>query len=178
MAAVGLALRIAIRDARHRDAEQRERDIERRDNEAAQARTLTVETVKRRVGDPATEVHILVINQGSLPLLAVTLEKITITPLDDGPEWAQIVTGGPKAVLGPGEYFSGKVVVRSPHRGDYVDFADGPYTVGGVVSYRDAVGRAWLRWGNTEPYRDRRATDSNRRPPEQEHTIYRSVDAG
>ncbi len=95
---MALALSIAIRDARHRDAEQRERDVERRDNEAAQARTLTVETVNRRVGDPATEVHIMVTNQGSLPLLAVTLEKITITPLDDGPEWAQIVTGGPKAV--------------------------------------------------------------------------------
>ncbi|MGY1830155.1 hypothetical protein ACI8AA_06950 [Geodermatophilus sp. SYSU D01180] len=170
MAAVGLALGLAIRDARHRDVEQRERDAERRDSEAAQARTLTIETLPRRMGEQADEVRIRVANQGTLPFLAVVLENVTISPLDDGPEWRQMISGGSKALLAPGEHLEAGVMIKSP-RNELVRFTDGPYSIGGVVSYRDAAGRAWRRWGNTDPYRDLKAGESDRRPLEQDHTI-------
>jgi hypothetical protein len=161
-AAVAVAVGIALRDGR-------ERDRARRDDEAAQARTITV-TVEKGSGDQVWVTAIATItNHGTLPVLALTLDKLVITPLDDGPEWRQKFFGGGRAVLPPQESIRVRVNVIKPKGGQLrIEEPDLP---SGVISFRDASGRAWTRWGNTDPQRVLTAPDSTRKAPDQGHTV-------
>jgi hypothetical protein len=161
-AAVAVAVGIALRDGK-------ERDRARRDDEAAQARTLTV-TVEKGTGKTVWRTaNVIIANHGPLPVLAVELKKLVITPLDDGPEWRQRIFDGALAVLPPGQSFRVGVNVFRPSGEQFA--IEEPYLPSGVVSFRDASGRAWTRWGNTDPRRLLKASDTVRQPPEQRHTI-------
>lgn len=160
--AAGIALGIALRDGK-------ERDRARRDDEAAQARTLTV-TVENGSEDQVWVTAIATItNHGTLPVLAVVLDKLVITPLGDGPEWRQRIFGGARAVLAPQESMRVRINVFMPNK-DQLRI-EVPNLASGVVSFRDASGRAWTRWGTTAPQRVLTASDTNRRAPNQGHTI-------
>lgn len=156
------ALSIAIRDGRERDAA-------RRDDEAAQARTLTIEATPAGYSIVGDVVDVVITNHGSAPLLAVVLERLVITPLGDGPGWRQQVHDGSRGVLPGGDEVRAFVQVFDP-AGQQFEIVE-PYLASGVVSYRDASGRAWRRWGNTEPQRILHASDTKRVPPDQGHKI-------
>jgi len=110
---------------------------------------------------------------GTLPFLAVAMERITITPFADGPEWRQSFDEGCTGVLGPGESFTVGVQLVGPRRTGsvLVDFTDGPYAIGGLVTYRDATGRSCRRWGNVDPERIVPSPGNQRRAPHQRHTV-------
>lgn len=157
--AAAIALGIAVRDGRERDAA-------RRDDEAAQARTLTVETLDK-YGDELAVVRIT--NHGTQPMLAVYLERIVISPDDAGPGARQTIEGRGCAVLAPGGAYEAVVEVTTPEGKPFR--LEKPYLASGVVRYHDASGRAWRRWGNTDPRRIIRAADTDRLPPDQGHKV-------
>jgi hypothetical protein len=161
--AAGVAAWIAIRDGRERDAA-------RRDDEAAQARSLTVEAeVPAMRYGPQYSAVLRVTNHGTLPVLAVHVERIVVQWVGDGPEWQQVITGGSAVVLPPGGTLQADVLLVAPNGERFP--LDDSHLVSGVVTYRDAAGRAWRRWGNADPQRLLNASDTNRLPFEQGHKM-------
>ena len=155
LSAAAAAVWIAIRDGRERDAA-------RRDDEAAQARTLIIETTWE-TGDGVAVIRVS--THGTLSFLAVHLERIVISPGDAPPGSRQTIKNGGRPVLPPGDSYNVLVSVQTP-QGRFLAFEE-PYLVSGVVAYRDAFGRAWRRWGNTDPQRIVNASDTKRPIPDQ-----------
>jgi hypothetical protein len=157
-----VAFWIGIRDGRQRDKAQR-------DNEAAQARTLIIEAAKGTKESVWHTATVQITNYGTLPFLAVEIERLVIQWLDGQGPWKQTIIDGRRAVLPAGESIRAGVKVHGPD-GDQIELTEN-HLVSAVVSYRDQAGRKWTRWGNVEPERVVVPEIPQPQPPLQGHKI-------
>lgn len=162
--AVAVALGIAIKDGRRRDRERRE-------EKAAQARTITAVIEQRKLGKPMPFLAnvVVVANHGTWPIADLLLEDMSgqinrsyvhrweLRQADD----RQSRTHGPIPlceVLGPGEEFvSSAVTFSDTNSNGWVDKDSGSVT----ITFLDAHGNRWRRVSNAAP---ELVTDSTRTP--------------
>ena len=146
---VVLALAIAIGDARRRDSERKE-------EQAAQARLVIVDSHEDAAGGA---LYVSVTNQSAFPVFAVVIEAVHATPdplrvrFNGAREWPR---------LDPGEgtqvscfLFEMDGVTLASVRASGIVSAD--------VSFVDSAGLRWRRWGNTPPRGG--AAIAHREPP-------------
>jgi hypothetical protein len=150
MAAAVAAVAIAIRDGR-----QREQD--RRDEQAAQARLVTVEA--RAV--VAFSAVIEVTNHSTTPVLAVRIEHVHTTP---EPSRAQFLEGKSRewGRLDAGEKVSAVCHLWLPD-GSKILQPDELTVITAEISFVDARGLRWRRWANLPPVAGRPVDE--RQPP-------------
>ena len=156
VAAVVVALVTSSRAHKLATDEARDREQEREDDRAAQARTVLARLHTSYGMNAATEegsaesgydeLMVTVQNYGDRPILAVEVRAAVVQgpvryqalPIrGDLPHWASIPAGGSE---------NAKVVLD----GDYIR-ADDDLSV--IVDFVDAAGIRWRRWGNVDPER-------------------------
>jgi hypothetical protein len=153
-AAVIVALWLAIREDRWRRADQAERDAERADRDAAQARLVTVEPdYNRSASFPGPEIAAVVLNGSQLPIFDVRIVGLRAAS-ETTSRWAW---GSPdpdemtiKPVLPAQERFVIQIAYVD-ERGtvDYRDTGEDVIT----IEFVDHAGLRWRRAGNALPER-------------------------
>jgi hypothetical protein len=138
VAAVAIALVVAINDSRRRDAD-------RKDEQAAQARLITIETEAEMVGCRG---WVKVTNRSTSPVFGVEVEAIHVTP-DVVPVRFQDEDGRRRSRLDPDESLQ---AFFNTYRSDgtLTDVRE-PNLISADVSFIDSAGLRWRRWGNTPP---------------------------
>lgn len=139
IAAVVVALGIAIADARRRDAE-------RKDEQAGQARLITVETKEDAIGGV---LYVLITNHSAAPVFSVAVEAVHVTP---DPLRVRIKSERRWRRLDAGEKVKAACLLFELD-GITVASVEPPSIVSADVSFVDSVGLRWRRWGNTPPRR-------------------------
>jgi hypothetical protein len=154
-AAVAVALWLAVRESRWRRADQAERDAERIDREAAQARLIAVEATYDYFSKLAkVEYAVKVLNGSSLPIFDV---KIADVRNDDIPDLGWRID--PLGYL-DGQPIEARVLPAGGSFGLPIGFVDtlgrAAYPDGEdhvTVEFTDAAGLRWRRRNNEPPER-------------------------
>lgn len=135
--AVGVALAIAILDARRRASD-------RKDEQAAQARLITVDARADTMGGV---LYVSVTNHSTSPIFAVAIDAVHVTPdplrvsFRNDHEWPRIDAGESKTstcLLFEMDGITSAAVAE-------------PSIASADVSFVDSAGLRWRRWGNTAP---------------------------
>jgi hypothetical protein len=137
LAAVVLALCIAIGDARRRESDRKE-------EQAAQARLITVDSSEDAVGG---FLYVTVTNHSTSPVFAVVVEAVHVTPdplrvrFKGDRRWPRLNPGDSKLAT----------CILFEVDGTTMTSVKAPNIVSADVSFVDSVGLRWRRWGNTPP---------------------------
>lgn len=136
-AAVGVALWVSIRDGR-----QQRRD--RKDQQAAQARLITVETTEDPTGGAF---YVSVTNHSASPVFAVNVEAVHVTP---DPLRVRFYGERSWPRLDADQRVSTKALTFTMDGTALADVT-GPNIVSADISFVDSTGLRWRRWGGTPP---------------------------
>jgi hypothetical protein len=139
IAAVAVALWLAISDARRRDSDRRE-------EKAAQARLITVE-VETIYGKAAA--FVTVTNHSASPVFSVAINGVQVSP--EPPAFVQFGEDRQWARLDPGQMKTARCAFFSSRNPRDLWIVSPPNLVSAEVSFVDASGLPWKRWGNTPP---------------------------
>lgn len=156
-AAVGVALWLAFRESRWRRADQAERDAERADRDAAQARLVTVEPTYPEVVY-ARDLHIVIkiVNASLLPIFDVKVVDLSCD-VAPGHTWRIDDSDGDGfkiefRVLAAGEPFYLPVEYVDP-AGRSTALMEAGGTDHVTIEFTDSVGLRWRRRDNDAPVR-------------------------
>jgi hypothetical protein len=135
IAAAVVAVGIAIRDGRQREAD-------RVDQQAAQARLLIVETEMTLAG-----AKIRITNRSMAPVFAVDIASVHVTPT---PMRARFLDTHSWPRVDPDAVVAAEVTLWDAER-DRLAQVDELEVVSADVAFVDVNGLRWQRWGNTPP---------------------------
>jgi len=146
--ATGVALWVAVREGMARNADLRERDAERRDQEAAQARLVTCEATRLDL-----DAHI--VNHSAAPVFDVRVIRAEATSPEGDPvapafkpdarRSFQVLGGGKEARTGLSHQVWG--------HGDVGFVPHGSTNIRLTIQFLDAAGLWWERTGAEQPRR-------------------------
>lgn len=136
-AAVGVALWVAIRDGRLREED-------RKDEQAAQARLITVQTTEDPTGG---SFYVTVTNHSTSPVFAVNVEAMHVTP---DPLRVRFYGKRSWPRLDASRSVSTKALTFTMDGTALADVT-GPNIVSADISFVDSAGLRWRRWGGTPP---------------------------
>lgn len=159
-AAVVVALWIAIGDSHRRDAERKE-------EQAAQARLVTIHTHEDVLGGV---LHVVVTNHSTAPVFAICVDAIHVTP-----DPLRVMFKGERAWdrIDPGQSRTSNCLLFKPD-GTTVATIQAPSVAAADVSFVDSAGLRWRRWGNTPPRGG--AAVGKREPPQPLAEVYQPAD--